>query len=258
MDLGVPLDDVDTRHPNEDALVLYPTKETLPKNYDASSIESNNHHPKFNATAATENCMSVKLILQQPEHRRKQCLIVMPQWESYHIYKYMRLETDDKLPKPENKDLPLRHVSISHNNEGRFTGVPKSDRHIMPFYKSLINYIQNMDRIQNLIKPMLKTFNSQTIIVSVCNYGQSQLLQNFICNARAKGLDPSSSIFLFATDIKTYQLAKSLNVTVFYDEAIFGSIPEKAAGKSNLVFLKYLIHVSRSDFLPIFQAFTAT
>ena len=87
LDLGVPLNDVDTRHPNEDALVLYPTKETLPKNYDASSIESNNHHPKFNATAATENCMSVKLILQQPEHRRKQCLILMPQWESYQIYK---------------------------------------------------------------------------------------------------------------------------------------------------------------------------
>jgi len=66
------------------------------------------------------------------------------------------------------------------------------------------------------------------VIVMVCNHGQSELLMNFVCNSRAKGLD-ISQVLVFATDIETKELADGLGLTTFYDEQNFGSIPSEAA-----------------------------
>jgi hypothetical protein len=64
----------------------------------------------------------------------------------------------------------------------------------------------------------------------VCNFGQSQLLLNFACAARARGLDVSS-VLVFATDQETKDLAQSVGLTAFFDEKNFGSMPQKAADK---------------------------
>lgn len=218
LQLGVPLDTLE-RTPAKDALILYPTEKTLPNNY-------HRQQQPLNATEATENCMSVKLILQDAIAYRKQCLVIMPQYESYHIHKFMRLPMDEGKV---DKSLPLRHVSRSHNEDGGYPGTPGLNIHIEPFRKTLIEYYERIDHIIGKIKPLLEAFHSKTIIVLVCNFGQSQLLRNFVCNARSKGLD-LKQVFLFATDEKTYNLAKSLDITAFYDEVIFGGIPEQAAG----------------------------
>jgi hypothetical protein len=55
----------------------------------------------------------------------------------------------------------------------------------------------------------------------VTNFGQAQLLVNFVCSARARGLD-ISRLLLFATDRETSKLAESLGIPVFLDEAVRG------------------------------------
>jgi hypothetical protein len=54
-----------------------------------------------------------------------------------------------------------------------------------------------------------------------------------VCNARAKGMDDLlNNIVLFATDIETYNLAKSIGITnIYYDELIFGTIPKEYANE---------------------------
>jgi hypothetical protein len=67
-----------------------------------------------------------------------------------------------------------------------------------------------------------------TFIIMTCNKGQSILFRNFVCNARAKNLD-LNRIVMFATDEYTVQLCHDLNIHVYYDEAIFGDMPEQSA-----------------------------
>ena len=221
LNLGVPLDSLQ-RTPTKDALIIYPTKKTIPT--DDMPVQ-------LNATKATENCASVKLILQDAIAYRKQCLVIMPQYESYHVHKFMRLPRNTQGK--QDITLPLRHVSRSHKEDGTFPEMPTLKSHLVPFRKTLIEYYERIEHIIGTIKPMLQSMHSKhsskTIIVLVCNYGQSKLLHNFVCNARAKGIE-INQIFLFATDQKTYELAQSLNITTFYDKVIFGGIPEQAAG----------------------------
>jgi hypothetical protein len=53
----------------------------------------------------------------------------------------------------------------------------------------------------------------------VCNFGQSELLLNFACNARAKGLD-IGNVLVFATDQETKTLAESVGLTAYFDERV--------------------------------------
>ena len=62
----------------------------------------------------------------------------------------------------------------------------------------------------------------------VCNFGQSELLANFICSAKARKID-ISSVLLFATDNETYLLAKSLGITAYDVQDAFGNMPTSAA-----------------------------
>jgi hypothetical protein len=55
--------------------------------------------------------------------------------------------------------------------------------------------------------------------LEVCNFGQSELLLNFACNARAKGLD-IGNVLVFATDQETKTLAESVGLTAYFDERV--------------------------------------
>ena len=56
-----------------------------------------------------------------------------------------------------------------------------------------------------------------TVTVMVSNFGQSELLINFVCAAKSRNLD-ISSIIVFATDIETKELAEGLGLVAFYDK----------------------------------------
>jgi hypothetical protein len=54
------------------------------------------------------------------------------------------------------------------------------------------------------------------------------LLQNFACNAKAKGLD-ISNVLVFCTDRETQELAESLNLATYFNR--FGGMPKRAAAQ---------------------------
>ena len=62
----------------------------------------------------------------------------------------------------------------------------------------------------------------------VCNFGQAELLMNFVCSAKSRGLDVSN-ILVFTTDQETTDLVTALGLTAYYDQRNFGDIPTEAA-----------------------------
>jgi hypothetical protein len=61
----------------------------------------------------------------------------------------------------------------------------------------------------------------------VCNHGQSELLMNFVCSTRARGIS-TKNILIFATDEETKAIAENMGLTAFYDEQVWepnGALP---------------------------------
>jgi hypothetical protein len=85
-----------------------------------------------------------------------------------------------------------------------------------------------LEKLKVVADPVAAASNTNSIIVLVCNYGQSELLLNFICNARNKNFK-LNSVLVFATDIETYDLMTSFNIAVFYDEDNYGTMPKREA-----------------------------
>lgn len=229
LEIGVPFDT--TISGADDVLVLYTSKKSLPTNAKNSSLFN------LKAEQAFENCHSVKVILQEPSKRRRseQCIAIVPQWESYYVHKFMRLPRTKSIEGVDYK-YPLRYVSRSHSDQGKFADVPMLSQHTEVYYKILQEYLSNLDRVVNDLHKILRVkkkkskgpANSNAFIVMVCNLGQSALLHNFVCNAMAKGLD-LSRVIVFATDEGTKKLCEELGVAVFFDKSIFGVMPESAA-----------------------------
>jgi hypothetical protein len=223
LEIGVPLDD--TVEGAESVVVLYTSRESLPNNAKVRH--------GLDAKSALQNCQSVKVILQEPAPKRgQQCLAIVPQWESYYVHKFMRLVPNQNTGGVD-KNLPLKYVSRSHTDKGSFQKVPNLKLHTAPSYPILVEYLQNLDRLLQEVKAVLTSEvvskkGSKSVIVLVCNYGQVELFHNYVCNAKAKNLD-LSNILMFATDTATLELCRTLGIPAYYDEAIFGSLPETAA-----------------------------
>ena len=240
-DIGVPLDA--TTEGAEDVLMLYMGDDALPTSITRSSTTTGNSSSSNNlisipANVATENCDTMKVILHQPNSNGKsggnrQCVAILPQWESYYVHKFMRLPKEGNS-RPLSKSAPLRYVSRAHAPKGTFQRVPSQKQHTLQYYPILTEYLQNLPRLLEELKPIAQSIvdNSKTtkntIVVLVCNYGQVELFLNFVCNARSKNYD-LSNLLMFATDLPTLELMKKIDIAAYYDESIFGSMPETAA-----------------------------
>jgi len=232
IDIGVPLDY--TEKGAEDVVVLYTSGASMPTNmgwrHNKTGIEP---------SKALENCHEVKVILQ-PRARKnhQQCFAILPQWESHMIHKLMRIPPPGTQPKNVTAvDLvyPLQSVTRSRQPNGIDSEIPK-EKHTTESNQILVEYLKNRDRVLVNLKDFLQntvmknSINPSlgTLVVLTCNKGQSEMFRNFVCNARAKALD-LSQVVMFATDEATLQLSRELGIHVWYDEAMFGSIPEESA-----------------------------
>ena len=82
----------------------------------------------------------------------------------------------------------------------------------------MLPFIKSVDKLLDELRPIAESVKkANTIIVMVVNKGQSVLLMNFVCSAKAKGFD-ISNVLLFATDLETLELARGLGVTAYYDK----------------------------------------
>ena len=246
LEIGVPMDDVSDKDGMNEVLVLYTDERTLPFRKKQDKKKDFGRKEGIDATTALENCHTVRVILQEPAkgNGKRQCIAIVSQWESWHIHKFMRMPKKYDGVQVDVK-YPLRYVSRSMQDSGKDNKFPELHKDTIPSYAGLIEYLTNLDRILNELKPILsdalKQSNhgetsttsevmkkSKSMVVMVCNKGQAHLFHNFVCNARSKGLD-LSRIIMFATDKYTVQLCHDLKIHVYYDETIFGAMPEIAA-----------------------------
>jgi len=211
-DIGVPLDA--TSPGNEDVLILYNHDSALPDQFDKHS--SGNNIPILNPKTATKHCNTLNIVLTQP-NRPKQCLAIMGQWESYHVHRFARFPP--KMDGPVDEKNALQYVSRVPGEDGKTIERSKSYE-TKAWDKMLVEYLSNLDAALQQLKPIAENVaKNNTIVVMVCNLGQSELLVNFACAAQSRGLD-LSQVLVFATDLETKALAEGLGLAAFYDELV--------------------------------------
>jgi len=227
-DMGFPLDA--TSPTNDRVLILYSNEASFPPDY--STENSNSQHtteddiiPTFNVSQATQNCNYLNVVLLQPR-QQKQCTAIMGQFASHHIPKWMRLPNNAENGKesygPMDPKVPLQLVNRGAHESGRKSmRVPTKETNLY-WSNSLKRYLNTLDTVLEELRPIAaQVAQANTIIVTVANHGQSELLMNFVCSSRARGLD-ISSLLVFATDQETKDLAEGLGVTVFFDQTVRG------------------------------------
>ena len=218
-DMGVPLD-ASLPH-NDKVLLIYQRPYSLPKNkLAAEQATASGNVPLLSVNDATENCDFLNIVLSEAKTNRAQCLAVMGQYESFHIQKFMRL---DDIKSPINRKLPLRMVNRGSQANGRKSTVPPDKEVTLKYWDILSLYLSRLPSKLDLLRPIAQQVAKEnTVIVLVCNHGQSELLMNFICAARARGFD-LSAVLLFATDEETQELGNSLGITTWYDADVSNS-----------------------------------
>jgi hypothetical protein len=226
-DIGVPWDEA-TRG-SKDILLLYSSESSLPNDHANRGGGSSSVFYKA-ALNATANCNTMKVVLTKPK-QEKVCFAVVAQWDSFHVHNFMRLKAEDDISdgRPFQADYPLRYVSRRHELSGKSLKFPLSYQ-TRRYWLMLIDYLQKLESTMERLQPIARDVagGGNTVVVMVCNFGQSELLFNFVCSARARRLD-LSHVLLFATDSDIADLAKSLGIAVFDVEDAFGAMPTNAA-----------------------------
>ncbi len=171
---------------------------------------------------ATENCDTMNVVQVGNPGNTRQCLALVGDYESYHLQRWMRAdpaEGNDKAG-PLDNNKPLAPVSRGHIKDGGDRFRPPTSVEIEKHWGMLHKYFNTFDEKINALKAVAeKVAVKNTIIVMTCNMGQSELLMNFVCNAKSKGLDVSN-ILVFPTDQETKDLAEGLGLTTFFDEDV--------------------------------------
>ncbi len=92
--------------------------------------------------------------------------------------------------------------------------------HLLLHRDILLNYLTNVNKVQvELARLLQKIAINNTVIVSTVNKGQSELLINFVCSARSRGLD-ISNLIVFPTDLHSKVLAESMGLATFYSQEV--------------------------------------
>eukprot|EP00536_Pseudo-nitzschia_multiseries_P007901 jgi/Psemu1/287438/fgenesh1_pg.191_\ len=226
LDLGVPMD-VPTDK-DSDVLVLYNRKKALPEPYgEPSAVSGSSSIPSMGTEDALQNCDYVNVILANHNGRENICTAIVPQYESYHIQRWMRLGVKGLDP---SEDLQMVSRGMQSNGKNQF--LPPVDKHRKENWNMLSAYYSTFAEATKELKPLVQKVATEkkTVTVMVSNFGQSELLVNFVCAAKSRNLD-TSSILVFATDTETKELAESLGLTAFYDKWNFEAIPYEAAAR---------------------------
>jgi hypothetical protein len=224
-DLGVPLDSTESTTGTEDILIVYANSKAVPTDFNKHQTKSHSPIPHLSTLQALEHCDFLNVVLTD-HGRRKQCLAIVPQYESYHIQKWMRMHPKSGVLAP---DQPLTMVSRGQQANGKDNFDPPSTKEKRKHWQYLQQYLNSVDEVLAELKDILQSIAiNNTVIVMVCNFGQSELLMNFVCAARHRGFD-LSNLIVFTTDTETTELVQGLGITAYYDHRNFGNIPSQAA-----------------------------
>jgi len=204
-DYGYPLDNFG-RNSESDVLMLY-NSASVPWSISEASPADGLPYIK-DPLEATAQCQQMNVVLSNSA-----CLAIMWQYESFHVQRWIRTKKDPSVL------TPVGRGRDSRGGDGdQFS--PPSIENTQKHWKMLRDYLESVEELVNNLRPITEKIKREnTIIVMVCNHGQSPLLLNFACSCRARGLD-ISNILLFATDRQTLELAESLGMTAYFDEKV--------------------------------------
>lgn len=273
-DFGVPIKPITTE---TDAIILYNTPKALPssgKLKQAAMSGQSNEVAKASVRDAMENCDAMNVVFTSPNNMRE-CHLVIGGFESYHINRWMRMPdfaTADRKHRQLDRSLPLRHVGRIVKAQGVdefdlpdvWRNFKRRERgFVLEHFDRFRVFLENKDRVLKDLKKLLADRNvvrENTVVVLTVNAGQSELLSNFICAARSRGLD-TGNILVFPTDEVSYKLAQGLGVATYYDEKNLGALPHgeaKAYGDpifASMMFAKVLcvLYVSLLGHDVLFQ-----
>lgn len=232
IDLGVPLDNI--KDGSNHVLILYGSHNSMPTSL-RPLCKKQTFAPKLSYIEAVENCDEMKVLLvDYSANARKQCLALVPQYESFYLQTWMRVPEARSVfdhGKIDNSQ-PLRLVSRGLLSSGYEEFRAPTRFNYNQTFEGLRTYLNSLDQVlaelRDVVINDVKPYGNKTIIVMVCNFGQSELLMNFVCHAKSKNLD-TSSVLVFATDHDTEVLAKALGLAVYNDKHNFANIPKEAA-----------------------------
>lgn len=218
-DMGVPLDP--SNQQNNKVLLLYGHNSALPSDKEARlKAQKTGEIPTFNVFQGIQNCDVLNVVFMQPK-RPKHCTAIMGQYPSFHVQKWMRLpnEPNGEYGKLDSS-VPLQIVNRGAQNSGRKSFKVPTPTETRRYWKTLKTYLETLPDVLQELRPIAaKVAKQNTVVVSVVNHGQSELLLNFACAAKSRGLD-ISSILVFATDEITVALAEGIGLTVFFDKTV--------------------------------------
>lgn len=228
-DMGIPLEE--TKPGNEHVLIIYNHRDdahpTTLRSTDHSKSNSSSTPPSTTSVqAATANCDYLNVVLTNVQPKRKQCVAVMGQHEAFHVQRWMRLP-----PKNGTLDsaVPLRFVGRFMDGSGANLGYTPPSIRTRRHWRFLQTYFDSIDSVLRELRPLAqKASRNNTLVVMFSNFGQSELIINFRCSARARNLD-LSTVLVFATDLETKELVERLGMTVFYHNTIFQHLPSDAS-----------------------------
>ena len=213
-DISVPMDPI--KNKDSDVLFLYNRQKAFPNDYkELSKITDDSSIPQLETEDAVENCEFLHVILADHGATRNRCTAIVPNYESFHIQNWMRLDEQGKSDA--NGDFSL--VSRGKRDNGRSEFRSPQNKHIRQNWDILESYFKTFDEVTKELKPLLEKVATpkNTVTIMVSNFGQSELLINFVCAAKSRGHD-ISSIIVFATDPETKELAEGLGLVAFYDK----------------------------------------
>eukprot|EP00579_Thalassiosira_antarctica_P006665 CAMPEP_0201880180 /NCGR_PEP_ID=MMETSP0902-20130614/10855_1 /ASSEMBLY_ACC=CAM_ASM_000551 /TAXON_ID=420261 /ORGANISM="Thalassiosira antarctica, Strain CCMP982" /LENGTH=607 /DNA_ID=CAMNT_0048408159 /DNA_START=243 /DNA_END=2066 /DNA_ORIENTATION=+ len=223
----------------DDVLLLYGSTKALPDintgtvYTDENGDTDDTSLPHFSAVDATKNCGGLNVIFTDTHGGLEQCTAIVGNYESYHIQRWLRI-------KPQGGSgldvtLPLTPVGRGLQTNGQDKFSSPSDLDALQNQALLETYFDRLGDTIAALKPMAEACagSDNTVIVMVCNTGQSDLLINFICSAQARGFGDivKEKVLVFATDEGMLKIAQGLGLRTFYDEKIFEKMPEKEAGR---------------------------
>ena len=214
LDLGVPLDPA-SKLGSTHATVFY-----MRPPHNDESLRGQVVSFDDDAGAALASCDTLHVLLSDHSGQRQQCLAIVPNYESFYLQRYMRINPKTHKATSNDASQPLQLVGRGLKANGRNEFQPVTTDTAQKAVAMLKTYFASLDDVLAELKVILERIAIQkTVIVMVCNFGQSELLLNFLCQARARNFD-ISNLLVFATDQETYDMATGMGVAAYFDKRV--------------------------------------
>jgi hypothetical protein len=231
-DYGIPKPPSKREHESDpgkdDVLMLYGSFSSLPNSAKDGAIYADGDGviPHISAEEATTNCGGLNVIYTDTHDGLDQCIAIVGNYESYHIQRWMRIKPGGGSKM--NTELPLAPVGRGLQTNGQDKFSAPTDKSALQNQAMIKTYLDRLDDTLAKLKPLAESCagDDNTVIVLVCNTGQSDLLINQICAADARGFGDvvRQKTLVFATDEGMLEIALGLGLKAFYDDKIFEKV----------------------------------